>query len=252
VGIMYWGLNNMVVKHILAGAIGLAMTSTASAAILVVRSSGPSAKNFPPGKSLADTQRITLGANDKLVVLDGRGTRELKGPGTFTPGGPAQASSRVAAASAVAGGTQRRARIGAVRSVSGAPTRSPTIWHVDVTKSATVCLADPRNVTLWRGNAKDAATLTLRSGGNARTVEWPAGQSTLAWPSDLPVSSGADYQLSWAGAPAPTRLKFVTLPAAPVGLEAMASSLIRNGCQVQLDHLIETVRLPGEDGTVSS
>jgi hypothetical protein len=243
----------MKLKHLLLGALALSVTGTASAAILVVRSSGPSAKNFPPGKSLPDDQRITLGANDKLVVLDGRGTRELKGPGTFAPGGPAQASSRAASLTAVAGGPERRARIGAVRSVGGAPARIPTIWHVDVAKSATVCLADPNKVMLWRANANDLAILTVtRAGAPARTLEWPAGQSTLAWPSDLPVVGGAEYSLSWRGAPAPTRLKFRALPAAPVGLEAMASSLIRNDCQAQLDHLIETVRVPDEPASTSS
>jgi hypothetical protein len=244
----------MKMKQLLAAFMALSLTGTASAAILVVRSSGPAAKNFPPGKSLADNQRITLGANDKLVLLDGRGTRELRGPGTFTPGGPAQASSRAAALGAVTGGTQRRARIGAVRSVGAASTRGPTIWHVDVSKSSTVCLADPRTVTLWRANAAAPATLTVTplSGGPARTIEWPASQTTLAWPSDLSVANGAEYKLDWSGAPAPTRLKFHTLSPSPVGLEAMASSLIRAGCQAQLDHLIETVRVPDEGAPLSS
>jgi hypothetical protein len=240
-------------KRLFAAALALTLGSTASAAILVVRSSGPSAGKFPPGKSLPDNQRITLGANDRIVLLDGRGTRELRGPGTFTPGGPAQASSRTAALGAVAGGTQRRARIGAVRSVSAGIARSPTIWHVDVAKSSTICLADPRSITLWRADASAPATLSVTGpGGSARSIAWPGGQSTLAWPADLPVSSGSEYQLSWAGAPQPTRLTFRTLPAKPVGLEEMASSLIRNGCDAQLDLLIETVRVPDDGSSGSS
>lgn len=248
---MCWGLNNMKMRHLLAGAVALTFAGTASAAILVVRSSGPAAKAFPPGRSLADNQRITLGATDRLVLLDGRGTRELRGPGTFTPAGPAAASSRAAAFSAVTGGTQRRARIGAVRSVGAGAPRTPNIWHVDVAKSATICVADPAAVTLWRPNPQEAVALTVAGGAAPRTLQWPAGQSTLAWPRDLPVGSDAAYRLSWPGGAAPTELRFRALPSTPVGLEAMAASLIRNGCDAQLDLLIETVRLPDE-GAASS
>ena len=41
------------------------------AEVLVVRATGPSAKKFPAGKALADNARITLAANDSIVVLDG-------------------------------------------------------------------------------------------------------------------------------------------------------------------------------------
>ena len=54
---------------------------SASAAVLVVRSSGPSARGFPAGKALPDSEKLTLKANDVVVLLDSRGTRTLRGPG---------------------------------------------------------------------------------------------------------------------------------------------------------------------------
>ena len=233
----------------LAAGILLATASVSSAAVLVVRSSGPSAKSFPAGKSLDDNAKINLKANDTLVVLDARGTRTLKGPGIFTPGGPAKAAGTMSSLSAVAGSSKGRARVGAVRSVGTGPVK-PNIWQVDVSKSSNICVTSPGSVTLWRPDASKPVTLTVAGGrGNAsRQLSWAAGQSTLAWPGDVPISDGVDYRLSWDGAASPTKLQFRTLQAKPTALEDIASTLIRNGCNAQLDLLIETVRLP-DDGT---
>jgi hypothetical protein len=231
----------------LAAAILLGTATASSAAVLVVRSSGPSAKNFPAGKSLDDNARITLQANDTLVVLDARGTRTLKGPGAFTPGGPAKAAGAMSSLGAVTGASKGRARVGAVRSV-GAGAAKPNIWQVDVSKSTNFCVTNPTNVTLWRPDASKPVTLTVAGArtGN-KQLAWAAGQSTLGWPSDVPISDGADYRLSWDGAASPTRVQFRTLATKPVALEDIAQTLIRNNCSAQLDLLIETVRLP-EDG----
>ena len=232
--------------HHLAIAVLLATGATAAAAdILVVRSTGPSAKLFPPGKALPEKNQITLKANDMLVVLDGRGTRTLKGPGTFLPGAPQQATRTASATPAT---PQRRARIGAVRGgTTQTAARPATLWHVDVTRSSNICLADKSNVTLWRADATQPVTITVaQQGGGSKQMEWPAGQATLNWPSELPIAEGADYTLSWAGSAQPTKIKFKTLTEKPAGLEQMASSLILNSCDAQLDLLIETVKLPEE------
>jgi hypothetical protein len=209
--------------------------------ILVVRSSGPSAKSYPPGRRLPESARITLRAGDQLVVLDGRGTRIVRGPGSFTAGAPAVG--RVASA---APAVERRARIGAVRGLETGELRPPSIWHVDVARSSNVCVADPSKVTLWRADAAVAATLDIAGqGGRTKRLGWQPGSSTLAWPSDLPVADGAEYRLSGSGAPVPSTIRFRTMPTKPAGLEDMAQTLIRNQCDAQLDLFIDTVKLPG-------
>jgi hypothetical protein len=219
----------------------LVAASTAMADVLVVRSSGPSARGFPPGKRLPDSARISLKASDQLIVLDGRGTRIIRGPGTFAAGAPA--AGRIASA---APALDRRARIGAVRGLERGALRPPSIWHVDVARSSNVCVADSSRLTLWRADPAKALTLDIGGpGGRSERLGWQPGSSTLAWPADLPVTDGAEYRLSWDGGARPTTIRFRTLPNKPTDLEEMAQDLIRNQCEAQLDLFIDTVKLPG-------
>lgn len=240
---MFWAPNRLRLPHFAIAAIVAVSASAAAANILVVRSSGPSAKAYPPGRALAPNARLTLRAGDSVVLLDGRGTRTLRGPGNYTAGAAARVGGR-SALTVSSGG--RIGRIGASRTADDAP-RIPSIWHVDASQSATVCVAEPRNVILWRPNATQTVNLAIApaAGGNARTVAWRAGQSTLAWPSGLRIANNAEYRLSLPGVAVPTRLRFRLLSAAPAGLDAQAQSFIQNGCQAQLDVLIDTVQMPG-------
>jgi hypothetical protein len=225
------------------------LSGAAMAETLVVRSSGPSSRSYPPGRAIPEDKKIVLQANDQVVILDGRGTRTLKGPGTFSPtatSAPA-ADTRSTFAALVTQRSERRARIGAVRGVNTAnSTRSPNIWFVDIERSSNSCVTDPDRVTMWRAESTDPASMTVTSvaDGKTATVSWQQGQASQPWPAALPVSSGAQYRLSWPGAMQPTLLKFSILGPDPQGLEAMAAALIKNGCDAQLDLLIETVAIP--------
>ena len=89
---------------------------------IVVRASGPSAHDYPVGKSLANGSKIILRAGDSITLLDAHGSRTMRGPGTFTVG----------SATAGANATMR-ARVGAVRGGGPEPAeRVPT------------CPGDPR------------------------------------------------------------------------------------------------------------
>jgi hypothetical protein len=241
---LFWAPNSSVrLPHLAIAAILAVSASAAFANILVVRSSGPSAKSYPPGRSLAANARVALRAGDTLVLLDGRGTRTLRGPGNFAAGAAAATTSR-SALTVNNGG--RIGRVGASRTAPDQP-RSPSIWHVDASQSATVCVADPRNVILWRPSATRTVNVAIApgTGGNARSVAWTAGQSTLAWPSDLRIAQNSEYRLSVEGVAVPTRLRFKVLPNLPSGIDGQAQAFIQNGCQAQLDVLIDTVQMPG-------
>jgi hypothetical protein len=226
--------------RVLAFTVLLAGASAAMADILVVRSSGPSAKSFPLGRRLPDNARIVLLANDQLTLLDGRGTREIRGPGSFIAASASSAPAPLASNATVNG---RRARVGAVRGIEGPPPR--TIWDIDVSRGGNVCVSPPSKVNLWRADPAAQAILTVAGAGKTRQLTWAAGDTTLNWPDDLPLIDGAEYRLSWKGASAPTTIHFRTLPQHPAGLEATASMLIADECTSQLDLLIDTVRVPG-------
>lgn len=214
-----------------AASSALLISTTATAAVLVVRSSGPSASAYPPGKALPDNHVLKLKASDTIVLLDARGTRTLQGPGNFG----VSASSKPVSNTASAGTSARRVRLGAVRGVG---TRS--VWQADLGRSGNVCVANPADLGLWRQDASgDAkAVLTDSASGKSAEVVFAAGQSIAPWPSSLPTTSGTKIAVSGIGAP--TNITLRVLSPVPTGLEAMAQGLIRADCQAQLDVLIDT------------
>lgn len=209
----------------------LLMSTAATAAVLVVRSSGPSASAYPPGKALPDNHVLKLKASDTIVLLDARGTRTLQGPGNFG----VSANSTPVAKTGSAGTSVRRVRLGAVR---GTGTRS--VWQADIGRSGNVCVANPADLGLWRSDAsgESKAILTESGTGKSAEVSFAAGQSIAPWPSALPATSGTKIAVTGIGAP--TNITLRVLSPVPTGLEAMAQGLIRADCEAQLDVLIDT------------
>lgn len=227
---MSWGPNSRFVRRALIAGAMLATTGSAAANVLVVRSSGPSAASYRAGQSLPDNARITLRAGDQVMILANGGTRTFRGPGTFSP------NARVASNVTVNNGG-RIARVGAVRNAGIIPS-GPTIWHVDVTQSGTFCLASGSNVMLWRPDASAPVRLTVDGPGGARTLNWPANAPTAAFP--VPVANGGTYTFSQPGVAVPVTITFRLLASEPRDVESVAAALIANGCQGQLDVLVES------------
>jgi len=212
-----------------AAILALGLSSASVATVLVVRAAGPSAKVYPPGKALPDAAKIQLQPGDSVMLLNTNGARTLRGPGTFAVAG---------GGGGAAANANRRARFSAMR--SGDVALNPDPWNLDITQSGKLCVANSGKLTLWRPQKDDAIKLTIRGGGSEQTLEWPAGKDTIAWPTALPVTSGSEYQLSQADSGDTARVTFVTLDNPPNDSVGTAQSLIANGCDNQLDVLVET------------
>lgn len=227
-----------------AAALALGAAGSAVAGTIVVRSSGPSARAYPPGKAVAGTQ-VALKAGDSLVVLDGRGTRTLTGPGNFTVGAGASGAAAPSAIGALLRNTgARQVRTGAVRGTGGTTTaRATSLWYVDASKSGAFCLAETSRATLWRPGMTQPETLTLTRAADGKKVPlaFAAGQSLRPWPvAELPLADGAEYWVNGAGWAKPTKLQFTTLGSAQLPLDDLGAALIGKGCTAQLDLLVDT------------
>ncbi|HEV2864898.1 MAG TPA: hypothetical protein VGX37_00125 [Allosphingosinicella sp.] len=231
---MSWGQNKLALSRAAVAAVLIAGAAAAQANVLVVRSSGPSAASYRPGRSLPDNARIALRPGDTLVLLSSAGTRTFRGPGTFSPAQAVQAQTRT-----VQGSNGQTARVGAVRSAGILPTSPTTIWQVDVSQGGTMCLASTSDVMLWRPDSSRQTTVTIIGhDGASHDVIWPAGSATAAWPSSMPIADGATYQLRQPGVAVPTQVTFKTLQSVPEDVQGVAEALIRNECEEQLDLLV--------------
>ena len=232
-------------KWVLAGC-ALAMATgavAAEAAVLVVRSSGPSSKAFPAGKAVPEAQVITLRANDIITLLDSRGTRTLRGPGKFSATASAASSGASSLAALTGQNTNRRSRVGAVRRPPSGATAGRNVWQADVSRSGNICVANPSDLGLYRANAAGAERVTVTdSSGQSAVVKFTDGQKIAAWPSDLPVTAESRFSVKGTGEPANLTVRWIT--PVPAGLEGLAQSFIRNDCQAQLDVLIDTFASP--------
>jgi len=207
-------------------ALALSVSSASVATVLVVRSSGQASKIYPPGKALPDDAKVKLQPGDSVMLLNTSGSKMLRGPGTF----------EVAGSGSLASAGNRRARTSSLR--SGDIPLNPDPWNLDVTQSGKLCVANPSKLTLWRPQKDDSIQLTIKGSGSEQTLEWPAGKDTIAWPASLPVTSGAEYQLS-QGTGDTARVTFITIANPPSDAVTTAQSLIANGCENQLDVLVE-------------
>lgn len=238
-------------KRIVRAAIAAAtcaLLPAAATAGVVVAASGPSAGSYPVGKKIGNSDRIVLRAGDTLTVLDGNGTRVLRGAGTYSLDQQAGPSQRGTFAVLTERRSAQRMRTGAVRGEDeGAPRHSPNLWYVDVAQPGKICLAGTERVRLWRGSTEGDATYLLRAdAGGSHTVTFADGDMLAPWDTRLlPVTNGAVFHIAGPAGGPDKELSFVVLDSVADEPEALAAQLIENGCTKQLE-LLSTATLIAE------
>jgi len=212
-----------------SAALALALGSTAAVAnVVVVKSIGPSAKAYPPGRTLPPSAKITLQGGDVLTLIGPAAAKTLRGPGNFD-------AKQVTLASAAG----QRGRFGALRASEVA--HNPSIWDVDATHSGKICVADTSKLQLWRPDSETEARVQIRSAeGQSQDINWAAGKVLASWPAGLPIKSGASYQVEWPDTGETSSLEVVTVKSPPTDLVGAAQVLIENGCEAQLNLLVES------------
>ncbi len=218
-------------KALLWGAaVAFAIGSTSALAnVVVVKSLGPSAKAYPPGKTLPPSAKITLQGGDVVTLLGPSAAQTLRGPGNFDAG-------QVSLASAAG----QRGRFGALRAAEVA--HNPSIWDIDLTHGGKVCVSNASSVQAWRQDTETPITVKIRtSEGKSEELSWAAGTALAPWPADLPITGGSKYQVEWPDGGDASTLDVVTVNSLPTDdLVGAAQVLIQNGCQKQLDLLVES------------
>lgn len=207
--------------------LAIAFCSTAALAnVVVVKSLGPSAKAYPPGKTLPAEAKIKLLGGDVVTILGPGSARTFRGPGNFD-------TTQISLDSAAL----QRGRFGALRSTSIA--RSPSIWDIDVTQSGKVCVVDSKKLQLWRPDSDAAEAVEIRAAdGSTQKLSWARGKALAGWPSALALESQGRYEIASSARPDKSQLVVVTLKSVPSDQVAAAQVLIANGCQNQLDLLV--------------
>ncbi|MDL2339723.1 MAG: hypothetical protein QFB89_00160 [Pseudomonadota bacterium] len=220
---------------LVGAATAVALSSTvAVASVVVVRSLGPSSKAYPPGKTLTESAKITLQGGDVVTVLGPNSAQTLRGPGNFN-------TSTVSLASAAG----KRGRFGALR--AGEIAKNPSVWDIDATQDGKVCITDVSKLQLWRPDSEAEASVNIRTAdGTAQPVTWVAGNSSVAWPANLPLVSGADYQIEWQDTGEKSTVTIVKVPPSGDDLVDAAQVLIQNGCNNQLDVLVDSASKMGK------
>jgi hypothetical protein len=244
---MFWAKvkRTMAAAGLAAAALALPVAAMAG---VVVKSTGPSAAQYPIGTKLDDNASITLQPGDVITVLTAQGTRVIKGGGTFRVGDrPQVAADRFAALTRKRAAT--RVRTGAVRGEGDAVTTNPNLWYVDVTRSGTICLYDLATVRLWRPATGTIETYRVAAADGASAVEVTFDDIAAVAPLDparLPIAEGQPYTIIAPDGSTSAQLSFVLLPEDAEAPDALAEALIAKGCTVQLEMLASALEASAE------
>lgn len=231
----------------MAAVMAVAVVGTAAAQSMVIRSTGPSASKYPTGAKLKSTDKLTLVAGDKVVLMQAGKTRTLSGPGTFGATGTIASSQSMGTTVSrmLAKGPTMRSRGGFSRGpgeTAPADVRAPNLWLLDYREGGAFCVTDPASLMLWRPHMDSDELLKIERADKSATVAFIEGANFRKWPTDvMPVQYGVDYRLSGAGLAAPVTVRFAALENAPDTVEGSVDMLVAKGCTPQLNRLVDAM-----------
>jgi hypothetical protein len=123
------------------------------------------------------------------------------------------------------------------------------LWSIDVSARKRHYCVTSDHITLWRpASESDIASDLLikhKSSGQAVKAVWPAHQSTLNWPSSLPVVYGDTYTVEVTSARGSSSFKKVILYQLPSNLPTKSHKvvwMVGRGCIPQANMLLASVR----------
>lgn len=131
--------------------------------------------------------------------------------------------------------------------VRGPVSSSDKLWSVDVsTPKRYYCIASANQVMLWRSESQSVNTLIIKNkrSGEKATVKWPAYQTTLKWPSTLPVHYGETYTVKLK-TPNGSSFKKLVLYQLPKSLPTKSHKvvwMVGRGCIPQANMLLASLR----------
>ncbi|MEM7701137.1 MAG: hypothetical protein AAF251_04300 [Pseudomonadota bacterium] len=232
-------LKTRLIGAAMAGALmsGLGATAAHAEPAVVVKSS---AGKYPVGSKVDDAATITLGSGDSVTVLTKKGTRTMKGPGTFKVGAQPK-SNRARFANLTRTRAASRTATGAVRSAAVETKErplSPNLYYVDVAKSGTMCLTNLGQVRLWRPFNEGIETYTVTDAASNATVEvtFDDGESVAPLdPALMTVTEGVSYTVSGPEGSEAALVNFTALAQPYRAADQLATALVEKGCMGQLE-----------------
>jgi hypothetical protein len=251
---MLWVLNKCGILRASAAGALLCCLGTLGAApaaaqdALIVKST---VQDYRVGTKVNESDEITLDEGDVVTVLTKKGSRTMRGPGTFVVGAnPRSIRARFANL------TRERAAndtvTGAVRGANPGDDaqdrpRRPNIYFVDVAREGPVCLRSLDEVTLWRQDASEAETYSLSEtpvgeGEQVLSISVPFAQrvsSVKVAGERFGVRDQGVYTITGSQSGTVTSITVIDLGADMTRPDELADLLYQNGCMAQFELLAE-------------
>jgi hypothetical protein len=218
-----------------------------AADFVIIRSN---AVDWPKGRLLDSNTTVNLPVQTEITaVFTTGGTQTITGPfqGKLSdPLGDNPADENLIVTLADFVNQEKMAQ----RILRSATTTPQNIWLVDIsTTKRFYCVAPSGQVTLWRpeDQGQSAGTLRIKHKSSGKRVQntWPARQSTLIWPSGLPIIYGDTYTVALETRQQRSSFKKLVLYQLPNNLPTDSHKvvwMVAKGCIPQANMLLASLR----------